>query len=120
MDQPPSYDKASYGAPQQGFAGPGQGFTAPGQGFTSPGQGYAAPGQGYASPGQGYAAPTQSNVHVMMHNPSGSLGKDPVTTTCRNCQANVSNIEVKVKGRIVSKHRQRRSYHPKYLIQFSP
>ena len=74
MNQPPAYDKAAYGAPQQGYPPPMQG------------QGYAPPMQG-----QGYAPPMQqSNVHVMMHSHAGAFGKDPVTTTCRNCQANVS------------------------------
>ena len=90
MSEPPAYDKSAYG---QGFNTPGQGYSAPGQGYGAPGQGYSAPGQGYGAPpsygahGQGFGAPVQNHV---MYVASPAFGKEPVTTVCRNCQANVS------------------------------
>ena len=74
---PPAYDKhqEAQGQGAGGFASPP---------MYQPG----APGQGYnpGMPGQGYN-PGTNRIMIMQNT---GFGKDPVTTTCNNCQAHVS------------------------------
>ena len=56
-------------------------------------QGQAPPGYHPQQPGPPGNYPQQPQVLNMVG--MGMFGKDPLTTTCPNCQANVSNLMLK-------------------------
>ena len=80
MEKPPPYNTDfSNPPPQYGLA---QSNQPPLPGYASP----VAPGAGYPYSGQVYAPPVTTSV---LYNSPYSFGKDPVTTVCKNCGANV-------------------------------
>merc|ERR1711970_1306141 len=92
MEKPPPYNTDFSNPPpqySQMYPSLAQSNQAPLPGYASP---VAPPGTGYGysappAPGQGYGAPMTTSV---LYNSSSSFGKDPVTTVCKNCGANIT------------------------------